>query len=84
MKNQTKPTSNKLAKKEPTAKKSSSKPKRKAQSRAELATLVERFTIIGDRLEQTVDRLARVQMRQPHTNQHAEHDDDVEVGDREE
>ena len=32
----------------------------------------------------TVDRLARVQMRQPHTSEHAEHDDDIEVGQREE
>jgi hypothetical protein len=75
----TKPTTKKAVQKKPAAKKSSVKPKRKAQSRAELAELVERFTIIADRLTQTVDRLVSVEMRQRHTNEHAEHDDDVEV-----
>jgi hypothetical protein len=79
-----KPTSKEPAAKKPDAEKSSTKPKRKAQSRAELAALVERFTIIADRLEQTVDRLVRVEMRHLHSNRHAEHEDDFEVGGRDE
>jgi hypothetical protein len=75
----TKLTTKKAVQKKAAAKKSSAKPKRKAQSRAELAELVERFTIIADRLAQTVDRLVPVEMRQRHTNEHTEHDDDVEV-----
>jgi hypothetical protein len=84
MKKMSKPTSKEPAAKKPDAEKSSTKPKRKAQSRAELAALVERFTIIADRLDQALNRLARVQMRQPHTSEDAEHDDDIEVGQREE
>jgi hypothetical protein len=80
----TKPFDNKPASKKAATKESSTKPKRKAQSRAELAALVERFTIIADRLDQAVDRPARVQMRQPHTSEHAEHDDNIEVGQRQE
>ena len=75
----TKPTTKKTAQKTPAAKKSSAKPKRKAQSRAELAELVERFTIIAEGLAQTADRLSRVEMRHLHTNEHTEHDDDFEV-----
>jgi hypothetical protein len=84
MKKISKPADNKPASKKAAAKESSTKPKRKAQSRAELAALVERFTIIADRLDQAFNRLARVQMRQPHTSEDAEHDDDIEVGQREE
>jgi hypothetical protein len=76
MKKMSKPADNKPASKKAAAKESSTKPKRKAQSRAELAALVERF-IIADRLDQALNRLARVQMRQPHTSEHAEHDDDI-------
>lgn len=67
------------ASKKPHLKESSKKLKRKV-ARAELAALVERFSIIAERLEQTVDRLAPAGTRLTHMNQHSEHADDVEVG----
>jgi hypothetical protein len=52
MKKTSKPTPKKTAAKKPAAKKSSTKPKRKA-----LAQLVERLTVIAERLGDAVDRL---------------------------
>jgi hypothetical protein len=65
---------NKPATKKPAAKKSPKKLKRKA----ELAALVEQFTTIADRLEQAVNQLASIGIR------HAQSNDDLEFGGRDE
>ena len=87
MKKTSKPALKKTAAKKPTtkkpaAKKSSTKPKRKA-----LAQLIERLTVIAERLGEAVDRLEQTALAAPVTQplpptpetHHDEHADDVEV-----
>jgi hypothetical protein len=58
MKKTSKPAPKKSAVKEPAAKKSTSKPKRKAAGQGELALLVESLAVIADKLTETANRLS--------------------------
>ena len=60
MKKASKPAPKTTAKKAPAAKKSSSKPKRKARGQSELAEVVARLDGIADKLAQAVDRLVEL------------------------
>jgi hypothetical protein len=58
--------------KKPAAKKSSTKPKRDVEEHySQLAQIVTRLEIVADKLAQTAERLAQVEVRHPHTIEHA-------------
>ena len=73
--------------KKPAAKKTSAKPKSKAAGQGDLAQLIERLTVIAERLGEAVDRLEQSALAAPATQllpptsetHHDEHADDLEV-----
>jgi hypothetical protein len=67
MKKTSKPATKKPAAKKPAAKKTSSKPRRKTAGQGELAQVVERLTLIADRLGEAVDRLEQSALVRPAT-----------------
>lgn len=74
----------KPATKKPIVKKSSFKPKRKAEVPSQLSQLVTRLEIVADKLAQAAEHFTQAEMRQPHTNEHVEQADDIEIGGRDE